>query len=236
MKVLFSNLINLGLLFSFLSFIFLKKELTIFFIALTLLSSVIALFLVDNKSKKIYILILVLLACILFFLNVERQKQVQAQEKVRLDVIKLEEDKKIQVEKKNNMSVEDSINDLYSSIKNSDSKNIIFDKSYEIIAKAKKNEDVSNSKSYLDIGKAYEVAALVGVPGASELALSNYNKYCNLEPKDSVCYITLAKFLLLDKSKTKETLKIIKQAVPLAKDEVEEKLIAEIISYINSIK
>lgn len=236
MKILFSNLINISLVLSLFSFIFSKRELGIFLLAFCLLCLLMSLFIVNHKSKKIYFLILTLICSLLFFAYSYNQKRLIEREIVRLENIKIEENRLLQIEKKNNMSVEDEINVLFELIKSNQDKNIIFDKAYEIIAKAKNREDVLVSKSYLDIGKAYEVAALVGIPGASELAFTNYNKYCNLEPKDSTCYITLAKFLLLDKSKNKESLRIIRLAIPLAKDDAEKKMIQDIIDYIKSLK
>lgn len=160
----------------------------------------------------------------------------QNREVAALQNLKLEREKRLELKRKENLSIDENIDELMSLVKTNQDKNVIFDKAYEIIAKAKNREDMLNSKSYLDLGKAYEVAALVGVPGASELAFTNYNKYCNLEPKDSTCYITLAKFLLLDKSKNKEALRIIKFAIPLAKDDAEKKIIQDIIDYIKSLK
>lgn len=240
MKVLFSNLINFSLIATIFSFIFLKKELAIFFLAFALLASLISLFIINSHNKKIYFLIVILLGALIFFVNSERQKSMAIREKINLENIKLEEDRKqkeiLELEKQNNFNLEASVADIYESIKIGSDKSVILDKAYAMIAKAKSEEDIADTKSFLDLGKAYEVAALVGVPGASELAFTNYNKYCNLEPKDSACYITLAKFLLLDKTKKKEALRIIRFAIPLSKNEEETKNIKDIIAYINSIK
>jgi hypothetical protein len=214
----------------------LKKELAIFLLSISLIVSIVSLFLIKIKNKKIYILIIILLSIIITF--VIKEKQNLLQEKNRLEMIKSEQERviRLELEKKNIFNLEESTNDIYSSIKNGDDKNIILDKAYALISKAKKREDVLNSKSYLDLGKAYEIGALVGVSGASDLAFTNYNKYCELEPKDSNCYITLAKFLLLDKSKKKEALRIIKLALPFSKNEEETKNIKDIINYISALK
>lgn len=240
MKVLFSNIINLSLIFSIFSFIFFKKELGIFFIATALLTSIASLFLINNKNKKIYFLIILLLSVLAIFINSERQRNIISKERIRLENIKLEEERKqkeiLELEKQNNFNLDLSVAEIYESIKNGADKNIILDKAYQMIAKAKSKEDITNPKSFLDLAKTYEVAALVGVSGASELAFTNYNKYCNLDPKNSDCYISLSKFLLLDKTKNKEALRIIKLALPFSKSEEETKSIKDMITYINSLK
>ena len=234
MKILFSNLINISLILSLFSFLFSKKELGIFLLSFCLLCALMSLFIINHKNKNIYFLILILICSLSFFAYLYNQKRLAERESVRLENIKIEENKILEIEKKNNMSIDEDISELLIMVKNNQDKNIIFDKAYEIIAKAKKKEDTLNSKSYLDLGKAYEVAGLIGITGASDLAFTNYNKYCNLEPKDSTCYITLAKFLLLDKSKNKEALRIVKFAIPLAKDDTEKKMIQDIIDYIKN--
>lgn len=176
------------------------------------------------KNQKVYFLILILFFLFFFTYVIYNTKSIIKENKNRQD---------IQIERN---VVDELIFDIYKDVDDGASRQVTTDKVFTLVEKAKSLINKNETQTYLDLGKAYEVGALLGMDNASDLALQTYNEYCKLEPNNPDCYTTLAKFLLLDKSRKKESLALVKIALTLSRSEEETKSISELVAYIENLK
>ncbi len=180
------------------------------------------------KNQKVYFLILILIFLFFFTYVIYNTKSIIKENKNRQGI-----QIKIQIERN---LVDELIFDIYKDVDDGASRQATTDKVFTLVEKAKSLINKNETQTYLDLGKAYEIGALLGMDNASDLALQTYNEYCKLEPNNPDCYTTLAKFLLLDKSRKKESLALVKIALTLSRSEEETKSISELFAYIENLK
>ncbi len=173
------------------------------------------------KNKKVYFLILVGLITLICIIKIKTRV---VRDSENIQVVKIKK------------TVNELLGDIYTDVDNGAPRQILIDKIYKATTEAKSLLNKNESKTYLDLGKAYEVATLLGVGGAADAALESYNEYCKLEPNNPDCYTTLAKFLLLDVTRKKEALILARTALRLSRSAQETKTINELIAYMETLK
>ncbi len=82
---------------------------------------------------------------------------------------------------------------------------------------ADSKKSTTSPKSYYDAGRVYEMATVLGVPGASSEAYKNYMTYCQADVYNAECYAVIAKFLAIDPSKKSDALGYAQKALSLSK-------------------
>ena len=98
---------------------------------------------------------------------------------------------------------------------------------------ADSKKSTTSPKSYYDAGRVYEMAAVLGVPGASEEAYKNYLAYCQADVYNAECYAVIAKFLAIYPNKKSEALGYAKKALSLSKTKADAIKYNALVEYLS---
>ena len=230
-QILLSSVLTVSLFLSLISYFFIDSyNFSIFFIVLFLVTCLFSLFFFKKELKpkqKIKLILASLFSVLLiiifsFFYNHERE-EMNNQEKSSL---KNAESVKSKREEKEKESIENMLQDLQIKIQNKESQENILLYVQNMIAKANSNLSRDNTKSYLDLAKAYEAAYVIDILKDKNYALNTYYEYCKLEPNDPECYASIARFMIADRdnytenAKEKDTINNPKKISNKTKDEI----------------
>jgi hypothetical protein len=236
MRVILSNLLNISIVLFLITFVFAlfsgKFNYVAYVLMVTILLSLASLFIFKIKNKNIHFLILSALIS-LFFISFLNQKYIKNE-----IVIKNKIDTETNIASAKNIkeaSTESLIQDIQIDIKNNVDKEIVKEKIIYTIQKAEERKDKNISSTYLTLGHTYEIAFISGFPNSGSKALEAYNQYCLLDPNNTNCYATIARFLILDKNRKKEAIVFAKKALELAKDEQETENYNKLLNYIENL-